>query len=53
MLYVNYISIKKKKKIDFILRLLKEFSGELPGGPVVRTLHFHLGGRGFDPWSRS
>ena len=22
-----------------------------PGGPVVKTLHFHCRGRGFDPWS--
>ena len=23
---------------------------EFPGGPVVRTLHFHFMGHGFDPW---
>ena len=25
--------------------------GEFPGGPVVRTQHFHCRGPGFDPWS--
>ena len=24
---------------------------EFPGGPVVRTLHSHCRGPGFDPWS--
>ena len=24
--------------------------GDLPGGPGVRTLHFHWGGHGFEPW---
>ena len=25
-------------------------SGELSGGPVVRILHFHCRGHGFNPW---
>ena len=25
-------------------------SRDFPGGPVVKTLRFHCGGRGFDPW---
>ena len=25
-------------------------SWEFPGGPVVRTLHFHCQGRRFNPW---
>ena len=25
--------------------------GEFPGGPVIRTLHFHCSGPGFNPWS--
>ena len=29
----------------------KEREKELPGGPVVRTLHFHCRGPGFDPRS--
>ena len=24
---------------------------DFPGGPVVKALHFHCGGLGFDPWS--
>ena len=24
--------------------------GDFPGGPVVKTLHFHCRGHGFDPW---
>ena len=24
---------------------------DFPGGPVVKTLHFHCRGCGFDPWS--
>ena len=31
----------------FLRPLWKEF----PGGPVVRTLHFHCRGHRFDPWS--
>ena len=23
---------------------------DFPGGPVVKTPHFHCRGRGFDPW---
>ena len=30
--------------------LLEYGLGEFPGGPVVRTLHFHCRGLGFDPW---
>ena len=29
----------------------KWFVGDFPGGPVVRTLHFHCQGPGFNPWS--
>ena len=25
--------------------------GDFPGGPMVRTLHFHCRGHGLDPWS--
>ena len=32
---------------SFKKHLLKEF----PGGPVVRALHFHCRGRGFNLWS--
>ena len=28
-----------------------EASRDFPGGPVLRTLHFHCRGHGFDPWS--
>ena len=28
-----------------------KISEDFPGGPVVKTLHFHCRGRGFDPWS--
>ena len=27
------------------------FGGDVPGGPVVKTLHFHCRGHEFDPWS--
>ena len=27
-----------------------EDTRETPGGPVVRTLHFHFKGHGFSPW---
>ena len=31
---------------------VKDFSvGDLPGGPVVKTLSFHCKGHAFDPWS--
>ena len=30
---------------------LKKARGDFPGGPPVRTLHFHCRGHGFDPWS--
>ena len=29
----------------------KPSSWDLPGGPAVKTLHFHCRGHGFDPWS--
>ena len=37
--------------MDHLIHILKDHSGEFPDGPVVRTLHFHCGGPGFDPWS--
>ena len=40
-LAVSRISSKKKKK-EFL-------HGNLPGGPVVKTPHFHCRGLGFDP----
>ena len=40
MLFIFYYSLKIK---------LREF----PGGPVVRTPHFHCQGPGFSPWSGS
>ena len=30
-----------------------QFSGDFPGGPVVRTRSFPLQGRGFHPWSEN
>ena len=30
---------------------LKIGNRDFPGGPVVKTLHFHCRGYGFDPWS--
>ena len=27
------------------------FTWDFPGGPVVKTLRFHCGGHGFNPWS--
>ena len=36
-----------------VLNLEHTFKVELqdfPGGPVVKTLHFHSRGHGFDPW---
>ena len=26
---------------------------DFPGGPVVKTRHFHYRGHGFDPWSEN
>ena len=31
--------------------LTKDFFGEFPGDPVVRTWHFHYQVPGFNPWS--
>ena len=28
----------------------KTFFRDFPGGPVVKTLHFHCRGHGFDAW---
>ena len=39
-LAVSRISYKKKKEF---------LQGNLPGGPVVKTPHFHCRGLGFDP----
>ena len=33
------------------LQLKKKKSWDVPGGPVVKTLHFHCRGHRFDPWS--
>ena len=46
----------KKKKINETWSKFKTFAlqktplGDFPGGPVVKTPHFHCTGRGFDPW---
>ena len=32
------------------LSVESQSSGYFPGGPVVKTLHFHCKGHGFDPW---
>ena len=40
-LAVSRISYKKKKEF---------LQGNLPGGPVVKTLHFQCMGHGFNPW---
>ena len=42
MLYVNYNSVKNKLK-------KKAKRREFPGGPVVRTPHFHCRGPGLNP----
>ena len=34
-------------------QIQKRMRGDFPGGPVVKTLHFHCRGLGFDPWSGS
>ena len=33
--------------------LVVEEVGDFPGGPVVKTLHFHCRGLGFNLWSRN
>ena len=40
------------EELDRTLRLKnnKEFIREFTGGAVVKTLHFHCWGPGFDPW---
>ena len=42
------ISIRVAPLYAFVLKCP---TGEFPGGPVVRTLHFHCRGHGFNPWS--
>ena len=37
------------KRVALIFSLLEYGLGEFPGGPVVRILHFHCRGLGFDP----
>ena len=37
--------INKSQKSNF-----KTNTGDFPGSPVVKTLHFHCRGHGFDPW---
>ena len=56
--YLNYQQIKSKfLKNDLPyrgVRLLLFTKGEMrefPGGPVVRTPHFHCRGHRFNPWS--
>ena len=54
------LSLKSKDKLDFIK--IKNFCAskdtvkkvkrrDFPGGPVVKTPHFHCRGRVFEPWS--
>ena len=31
----------------------EEVKEDFPGGPVVKTLHFHCRGHGFHPWLRN
>ena len=37
-----------EKKTD--VRFKHPSFGDFPGGPVVRTLHFHCRGSRFNPW---
>ena len=43
----NLRGVKKISHRD----IFKSQNWEFPGGPVVRTLRFHCGGPGFNPWS--
>ena len=44
-----HLFLKKKKKKDRD-QIQTDTQWEFPGGPVVRTQHFHCNGPGFDPW---
>ena len=47
----NYIDVGNQR-LDCEKREIKYgIEGYFPDSTVVRTLHFHCGGRGFDPWS--
>ena len=57
IIILSEVSQKKKDKYHMISLICEIFkndtNGEFPGGPVVRTLRFHCGGPGFDPWSKN
>ena len=45
--FYSSLYIRKKNKNTNSKRYVH---GDFPGGPVVRTAHFHCRGYGFDPW---
>ena len=46
------LGITQSKEIkDLYLENCKNLVRDFPGSPVVKTLHFHHRGHGFDPWS--
>ena len=53
MLVTDYskLQAKDKFKISHFSILIKIPKSDFPGGPVVKSQHFHYRGRGLDPWS--
>ena len=43
--------VPKRQKWHILYVLILNIYWNFPGGPVVRTLHFHCKGHGFNPWS--
>ena len=48
----NHVFTGREFPIIIIFKCQIKFSENLdfPGGPVVRTVHFHFRRHGFDPW---
>ena len=54
LLIIREMQIKTTMRYHFtpvrMASIKKSTNGEFPGGPVVRTPHFHCRGPGFNPW---
>ena len=48
-----YIYISVKVLLEEVNHQINRLSRDFPGGPVVKTLHFQLRWREFDPWSKN
>ena len=47
----NYIDVGNQRLHCEKREIKYGIEGYFPDGTVVRTLHFHCRGHGFDPWS--